>query len=71
MNLTETAEKFGTRWLVLTTPFPIYGIFRYLYLVHAKNLGGAPEDILLTDRPLMADIALWIVASGAILLLFR
>ena len=55
----ETAEKFGTRWLVLTTPFPIYGIFRYLYLVHLKEAGGSPADTLLNDRPLLACVALW------------
>ena len=48
----ETTEKFGTRWLVLTMPFPIYGIFRYLYIVHRKDGGGKPSAVLLTDRPL-------------------
>ena len=43
----ETNAKFGTEWLVLTTPFPIYGIFRYLYLVHRKAGGGSPSDMLL------------------------
>ena len=54
----ETTEKFGTDNLVLTTPFPIYGIFRYLYLVHQKG-AGSPSDVLLTDRPLLATIVLW------------
>ena len=47
----ETIEKFGTDQLVLTTPFPIYGIFRYLYLVHQRR-AGSPSEVLLTDRPL-------------------
>jgi 4-hydroxybenzoate polyprenyltransferase len=55
----ETAERFGTRLLVLTTPFPIYGIFRYLYLVHRKHGGGSPSDLLLRDRPLLGCVALW------------
>jgi len=54
----ETTEKFGTTQLVLTTPFPIYGIFRYLYLVHQKGT-GSPSEVLLTDRPLVACIMLW------------
>jgi 4-hydroxybenzoate polyprenyltransferase len=45
--------------MMLTIPFVIYGIFRYLYLVQVKQEGGAPEEMLLTDRPLQIDIALW------------
>jgi 4-hydroxybenzoate polyprenyltransferase len=62
----ETIEKFGTTQLVLTTPFPIYGIFRYLYLVHQKGT-GSPSEVLLTDRPLMLCIALWATAVVAII----
>jgi 4-hydroxybenzoate polyprenyltransferase len=65
----ETAEKFGTQWLVLTTPFPIYGIFRYLYLVHRKHGGGSPSDLLLRDRPLLSCVALWGVA--VVLIIYR
>ena len=43
----ETHAYFGTEWMVLTTPFPIYGLFRYLYLVHRKAGGGSPSDMLL------------------------
>jgi len=45
--------------MMLTTPFVMYGIFRYLYLIHVKGIGGAPEEIVLSDRPLQATIALW------------
>jgi 4-hydroxybenzoate polyprenyltransferase len=55
----DTVEKFGTSLLGLTLPFPIYGIFRYLYLVHRKEGGGSPSDMLLTDRPLLTCVALW------------
>ncbi|MEZ5287078.1 MAG: hypothetical protein R2712_20180 [Vicinamibacterales bacterium] len=58
----ETVERFGTHWLVLTVPFPIYGIFRYLYIVHRKDGGGNPSEMLLTDRPLLACVALWSLA---------
>jgi 4-hydroxybenzoate polyprenyltransferase len=62
----ETTQKFGTAHLVLTTPFPIYGIFRYLYLVHQKG-AGSPSEVLLTDRPLLASIVLWGLAVIAII----
>ena len=55
----ETHASFGTDLLVLTTPFPIYGLFRYLYLVHRKEGGGNPSEMLLVDRPLLGCVALW------------
>jgi 4-hydroxybenzoate polyprenyltransferase len=58
----ETEQKFGTSWLGLTIPFPLYGIFRYLYLVHRREGGGSPADLLLNDRPLLACVTLWVVA---------
>ncbi len=58
----ETIEKYRTDRLSLTIPFVIYGIFRYLYLVHRKEQGGNPSDLLLTDRPLLAAVALWAIA---------
>ena len=63
----ETEQKFGTPWLGLTIPFPIYGIFRYLYLVHQKEGGGSPTAMLVTDRPLLACVALWAVAVVVII----
>ena len=65
----ETINKFGTRRLGLTIPFVLYGIFRYLYLIHKRDEGGAPEKTLLTDLPLLVDIGLWIVAVGLIIYL--
>lgn len=58
----ETVEKYRTERLALTIPFVIYGIFRYLYLVHRHDQGGSPGDVLLTDRPLLAAVALWAAA---------
>src|SRR5262245_24839645 len=63
----ETQEKFGTQWLGLTIPFPLYGIFRYLYLVHRREGGGSPSDLLLADRPLLVCVALWAIAVAAII----
>lgn len=55
----ETRDKFQTDRLAWTIPFVLYGIFRYLYLVHRKEKGGSPTDMLLTDRPLLVDVFLW------------
>ena len=63
----ETVAKFGTDRLGLTIPFPLYGIFRYLYLVHQKEGGGSPAEMLITDRPLLACVALCAVAVVVII----
>lgn len=63
----ETIEKFGTRNLVFTVPFVLYGIFRYLYLVHQKKEGGSPEVLVITDKPLLIDIFLWIATAMLII----
>ncbi len=63
----ETVQRFGTDLLGLTLPFPLYGIFRYLYLVHRQADGGSPSETLLTDRPLLACVALWGLAVIAII----
>lgn len=63
----ETEREFHTNLLGLTLPFPLYGIFRYLYLVHQKELGGSPSELLLTDRPLLICVALWGLAVTVII----
>jgi 4-hydroxybenzoate polyprenyltransferase len=63
----ETQAKFNTAWLGLTIPFPLYGIFRYLYLVHQRDGGGSPADLLLTDRPLLTCVALWALMVAVII----
>ena len=65
----STVENFGTNKLTWTLPFPIYGIFRYLYLVHREQGGGNPAEMLLRDRPLLACVALWVVAI--VLIIYR
>jgi 4-hydroxybenzoate polyprenyltransferase len=63
----ETVQKFHTDYLGFTLVFPLYGIFRYLYLVHQKEGGGSPSDMLQNDRPLLACVALWAVSVAAII----
>jgi len=63
----ETVQKFKTDYLGFTLVFPLYGIFRYLYLVHQKEGGGSPSDMLLNDRPLLACVALWAVSVAGII----
>ena len=58
----DTVQKYRTERLAWTIPFVIYGIFRYLYLVHQKEKGGSPTDILVTDRPLLLNVFLWALA---------
>jgi len=58
----RTVSEVGSRDLILTVPFVLYGIFRYLYLVHSKGQGDAPDQVLLTDIPLLATVALYVVA---------
>ena len=57
-----TIAKFGTHNLLLTSPLVLFGIFRYLYLVYQRNMGGHPELILLNDPPLIITIIIWIIS---------
>jgi 4-hydroxybenzoate polyprenyltransferase len=63
----DTQQKFGTQWLGLTIPFPLYGILRYLYLVHQREGGGSPSDLLLTDRPMLVCVVLWVLTVALII----
>jgi 4-hydroxybenzoate polyprenyltransferase len=53
--------------MMLTIPFVIFGMFRYLYLAHSRNAGGSPEEVFLRDKPLISTITLWGVTTGLIL----
>jgi 4-hydroxybenzoate polyprenyltransferase len=63
----ETVRRFHTRELMLTVPFVLYGIFRYLYLIYHKDQGGDPTQNLLTDRPMAINLFLWILTASVIL----
>ena len=54
-------------WMLLTVPYVLYGIFRYLYLADKKGLGAAPDQVLLGDRALQVTLALWVITSAIIL----
>lgn len=58
----ETVAKFRTHWLPATLPFVLYGIFRYLYLLYRRQLGGNPSELFLNDRALLVNTVLWILA---------
>jgi hypothetical protein len=53
--------------MMATIPFVVYGLFRYIQLMHRKDLGEEPENVLLTDVPILATIALWAATSAVIL----
>ena len=57
----ETVAKFDTRLLPVTLPFVLYGVFRYLYLLYRRELGGNPSDLLLNDRALLVNTGLWML----------
>jgi 4-hydroxybenzoate polyprenyltransferase len=63
----ETMARFHTRLLPLTLPFVLYGIFRYLYLLYRRELGGNPSDLLLNDRALLVNSVLWMLALLAVI----
>ncbi len=69
---TFTAEGLpNNHSMMLTIPFVLYGIFRYLYLVDAKKEGGSPEEVLLRDVPIMLTLAGWVATAGIILFVAR
>lgn len=63
----RTVTTFGTEKLIYTTPFVIYGIFRYMYLMHRKNLGESPTSIVTKDIPIMLNVFIWFFACVVII----
>ena len=66
-NRRTTQIAFALLYLGLTLIFPLFGIFRYLYLVHQKEGGGSQSEMLLNDRPLLLCVALWAIAVAGII----
>ena len=63
----STVEKFGSENLKFTIPFVVYGLFRYLYLIHVKKEGGNPGKDLFSDYALLIDVILWVFSVGLII----
>jgi 4-hydroxybenzoate polyprenyltransferase len=55
--------------LMATIPFVVFGVFRYLLLIHRRDLGEEPEEVLLRDRPILVCIAAWAICAAVILVL--
>ena len=62
---TFTARE--SKAMMITIPFVLFGVFRYLLLMHGRDLGEEPEEILLRDRPILLCIAGWAVTAAVIL----
>ena len=68
---TFTAANLPTNYaMMLTVPFVIYGLFRFMYLVYSRNLGESPEDLVTTDVPLILTIVLWLTTAVTVLMVF-
>ncbi len=64
---TEVSMKLGTQNLFTTIPFVVYGLFRYLYLIHKEERGGSPTRVLIGDRPVLITVLLWLVTAIVVL----
>lgn len=63
----DTVAKIGSEGLLVTVPLVLYGLFRYLYLLHRHELGGNPTRALLIDRPLLICVFLWLLSAGLVM----
>jgi 4-hydroxybenzoate polyprenyltransferase len=63
----ETVAKVGSEGMLATVPIVLYGLFRYLYLLHRHELGGSPTRALLTDRPLLVCVVVWLAVAAAVI----
>ena len=63
----DTVAKVGSEGLLATVPIVLYGLFRYLYLLHKHELGGSPTRALLTDRPLLICVVIWLAVAAVVI----
>jgi 4-hydroxybenzoate polyprenyltransferase len=63
----DTVAKVGSEGLLATVPIVLYGLFRYLYLLHRHELGGSPTRALLTDRPLLVCVVIWLAVAALVI----
>jgi 4-hydroxybenzoate polyprenyltransferase len=63
----EARTNLAGQWMLLTLPIAVYGIFRYLYLIHVRGEGGAPDEVLFRDRPLFISVILFGLTVGLVI----
>ena len=63
----DTVAKVGSEGLMITVPIVLYGLFRYLYLLHRSEMGGSPTRVLVTDRPLLITVVVWLGVAAAVI----
>jgi 4-hydroxybenzoate polyprenyltransferase len=63
----DTVAKVGSEGLMATVPVVLYGLFRYLYLLHRYELGGSPTRVLVTDRPLLITVVVWLAVAATVI----
>jgi 4-hydroxybenzoate polyprenyltransferase len=63
----EAKTSLGGPAMMLTLPFAVYGVFRYLFLIHVKGEGGAPDEVILKDMPFLINAALFVLVTGLII----
>jgi len=63
----DTVAKVGSEGLMITVPIVLYGLFRYLYLLHSSELGGSPTRVLVTDRPLLITVVVWLGVAAIVI----
>jgi len=63
----DTVAKVGSEGLMATVPVVLYGLFRYLYLLHRSGLGGSPTRVLVTDRPLLITVVVWLGVAAVVI----
>ncbi len=63
----DTVAKVGSEGLMTTVPVVLYGLFRYLYLLHGGDLGGSPTRVLVTDRPLLVTVLVWLGVAAVVI----
>jgi 4-hydroxybenzoate polyprenyltransferase len=62
----DTVAKVGSEGLMATVPVVLYGLFRYLFLLHRHELGGSPTRVLATDRPLLITVVVWLGVAAVV-----
>lgn len=65
----ETVARVGSSGMLLTIPFVVYGVFRYLFLIHKRESGGDPVQLLFRDKPTLINLFLWIAAVISVIYL--